>query len=249
MTKENLEEKISLPYYVNIDTINKMLAAVSKKGGDETSIKNIFGEGKFKECKRALISFGILNSNLTFTEFGKNLYYALNETEKFSAWAQVIKKIKPYDDFINYYVINRSNQVECEIEIIKKFWAQKNICKSDTMRKDAAITFAYIITLAGLGQFKKGKQGNTRIIFDLNKLNNYYHDHVTETREYSVSTDINNEDEIKKDATDKDASIAGDTTMVYKKTIKGNSNLNINIMVNVNSLEELKEIMEYLKND
>lgn len=244
MAKEKIEEVMSLPYYANVESITKLLAAVTKKSGDETSIKNLFGEGKYGECKRALLFFGILNKDMTFSDFGKKLNYALDESEKSKLWCDVVRNIQPYDNFLNYFALNQKGQTECDIELVKKFWAQNNICKSDMMRKDSAVTFAHILSLAGIGEFKKGKQGNTRIVFVLDNLNAYINNAANVGTVSNDALQSNAEQQVDSPAVNMPI-----TKQINYKNANGNVQVNINIDISVDSLAKLKEIMDYLKND
>ena len=242
-------KNVSLPYYVTVESINKLIDATKKKQGDEVAIKTLFGEGKYSNCKSALLLFNIITPTMQFTEFGKSIAYAIDENQKKNAWRTVISKIAAYDDFINYFLLNKKGISTCEIDTIKNFWGSKDICKSDTMRKDASITFGYILSLAGLGEFKKGKQNTSRIEFYLEEVKKYCDNDDTSSGFNLAQTENNLIKSITSQNTENNQVNIPDhsNSLLIPKQIK-QSNINVNISINVASIEELQKIMEYLKN-
>ncbi len=242
--KQEIKKNIALPYYVSVDTINKLMDAIKRKAGDEVSIKGIFGEGKYANCKSALLSFGIITNNMQFTPFGKTIAYAIDEQQKKDAWKKVIKSISAYDDFLIYFQLNKKGISTCELDIVKNYWGSRDICKSDQMRNDASITFGYILSLAGLGEYRKGKQGTSRIEFYLDELNKYCEiDNFVATNDEVQDT---NKNENPKQSNTETFSMP----INYKSIeLSQNKQINVNITINVNSVEELKEVLDCLKND
>lgn len=242
--KQEIKKNIALPYYVSVESINKLLDAIKRKAGDEVSVKAIFGEGKYANCKSALILFGIITNNMQFTTFGKSIAYAIDEQQKKDSWKQVIKNISAYDDFLVYFQLNKKGISSCELEIVKNYWGSRDICKSDQMRNDASITFGYILSLAGLGEYKKGKQGTSRIEFYLDELNKY-----CELENVEVASDetIN----VSEPATPAESQTETYSLPISSKNIEVTTNkqINVNITINVNSVDELKEVLSCLKND
>ena len=242
-------KNISLPYYVTVESINKLIDATKKKQGDEVAIKTLFGEGKYANCKSALLTFNIITPAMQFTEFGKTIAYAIDENQKKNAWKTVISKIAAYDDFINYFLLNKKGISTCELDTIKNFWGSKDICKSDAMRKDASITFGYILSLAGLGEFKKGKQNTSRIEFYLDEIKKYCETEDSSSSFNMTQTEINKVESIL--SQDRENHDVGGSdrpnSLIIPKHIQ-QSNINVNISINITSIEELQEIMEYLKN-
>jgi len=242
--KQEIKKNIALPYYVTVGTINKLIDAIKRKSGDEVSIKSIFGEGKYVNCKSALLLFGIITNNMQFTTFGKSIAYAIDEHQKKDAWKKVIKKISAYDDFLIYFQLNKKGISTCELDIVKNYWGSKDICKSDQMRNDASITFGYILSLAGLGEYRKGKQGTSRIEFYLDELNKYCEiDNFVSTN--NEVQDIN-KNEISQQSNTETFTLPNN----YKNIeLSQNKQINVNITINVNSVDELKEVLDCLKND
>ena len=185
---------------------------------------------------------------MQFTEFGKSIAYAIDENQKKNAWRTVISKIAAYDDFINYFLLNKKGISTCEIDTIKNFWGSKDICKSDTMRKDASITFGYILSLAGLGEFKKGKQNTSWIEFYLEEVKKYCDNDDTSSGFNLAQTENNLIKSITSQNTENNQVNIPDhsNSLLIPKQIK-QSNINVNISINVASIEELQKIIEVQK--
>lgn len=243
MTKEvsaNINE--SLPYYATVDGIKKLIEAIKKKPGDEKSVKTLFGEGKYAECKRALVFFDIISQDVAFTERGKRIAYENDEMKRVLEWRNVIRGVTAYDDFLNYYILNKKGQASCDIETVKNHWALKNVCKNDTMRKDAAITFANVLSFANLGEFKKGKKGNSRIELNLQELIAFCEQ--VEAAEEPISNNISSDAIIENPI----LSSVGHFCEKTEERTDSNQNVivNINVSITANDVNELKAILDLL---
>ncbi len=171
---DNLEEtnkKKSLPYFTTKDNVTKLIEATKLKEGAEESIKSFFGRGKYQDTKRTLQSFNVISDDMKLTNIGRIIAYSSEEKAELE-WFKIIMNYPPYEEFIQSFRINKKNGEDTiELEEVKKFWGLRDYGSSDNNRNDALTTFAYFIVLAGIGEFKIGRQKSpSRIIISTNKL-------------------------------------------------------------------------------
>lgn len=171
---DNLEEnnkKKSLPYFTTKDNVTKLIEATKLKEGAEESIRSFFGKGKYQDTKRTLQAFNVISDDMKLTDIGRIIAYS-SEDEAEREWFKIVMNYPPYEEFIQSFRINKKNGNDMiELEEVKRFWGLRDYGSSDNNRNDALTTFAYFIVMAGIGDFKIGRQKNpSRIIIARNKL-------------------------------------------------------------------------------
>lgn len=171
---DNLEEnnkKKSLPYFTTKDNVTKLIEATKLKEGAEEPIKSFFGRGKYQDTKRTLQFFNVISEDMRLTDIGRIIAYSSEEKAEWE-WFKIVMNYSPYEEFIQSFRIDKKKINDIiELEEIKKFWGLRDYGSSDNNRNDALTTFAYFIVMAGIGEFKIGRQKNpSRIIISRNKL-------------------------------------------------------------------------------
>lgn len=161
----------TLPYKATKENIEKLLDAVVKKQRNEQEIKAIYSGGKYEECKRTLITLELINKEMELTEQGRNIYYS-NQNEKEVEWYKVIKNYKPYENFIEYLINNRNDDlVEIDAEDVKSYWGKNSYGASDINIQEGVRTFGNILEISNLGKLIKGtNKTNTRLQIDLKEI-------------------------------------------------------------------------------
>lgn len=168
--EESMRRK-TLPCFTTKVNIMKFIQAIKLNEGDEIAIKDFFGRGKYSETKKTLQIFNIITDDMMLTEVGKTIAYSSEEEEK-KEWFKLIMNYPPYGDFIKTVGQNLETKNKViEFETIKKFWNSKGYGTSDGNRNDAITTFAHLIVITDIGEFKVGRQKNpSRIIISKKKL-------------------------------------------------------------------------------
>ncbi len=168
--EESIKRK-ALPCFTTKVNIMKFIQAIKLNEGDEIAIKDFFGRGKYSETKKALQIFNIITDDMMLTEVGKTIAYSSEEQAE-KEWFKLIMNYPPYGEFIKTVEQNfKTKNKIIEFEMIKKFWNSKSYGVSDGNRNDAITTFAHLIVLAGIGEFKVGRQKNpSRIIIAKDNL-------------------------------------------------------------------------------
>lgn len=163
----------TLPYKATKENIEKLLEAVVKKQKNEQEIKAIYSGGKYEECKRTLITLELISKDMELTEQGRNIYYS-NQNEKELEWYKVIRSYKPYDNFIEYLINNKNDEiVEIDAEEVKAYWGKNSYGASDINIKEGVRTFGNILEISNLGKLIKGtNKTHTRLQIDLKKIRN-----------------------------------------------------------------------------
>lgn len=167
---EKNEKQESLLYYVTKENVNKLIQAVKMKPGNEEDIKTSFGKGKYLQAKKALITLKILDDTMQFTDIGRDIAYDSPNVQEL--WFETIMKYKPYESYINSYIINhKDTNDDVDTTDIQNFWGRSGFGNSEQNRKDATSTFAAFLELAGIGEFTIGRRGNSsRILINYTKL-------------------------------------------------------------------------------
>ena len=209
---DNFEEnnkKKSLPYFATKENVMKLIEATKLKEGVEESIRSFFGKGKYQDTKRALQAFGVISDDMKLTDIGRIIAYS-SEEEAEKEWFKIIMNYPPYEEFIQSFRINNKNGNDSiELEEVKRFWGLRNYGSSDNNRNDALTTFAYFIVMAGIGEFKIGRQKNpSRIVIAKDKLEQKIK-LVLSNNEEETNNARNEEDEDKKQNQDKNLNNTG----------------------------------------
>lgn len=166
---EKEEKQESLLYYVTKENVNKLIQAVKMKPGNENDIKTSFGKGKYLQARKALITLKILDDTMQFTDIGRDIAYDSPNVQEL--WFGIIMKYKPYESYINSYIINHKGTNDVDTTDIQNFWGRNGFGNSEQNRKDATPTFAAFLELAGIGEFTIGRRGNSsRILINYTKL-------------------------------------------------------------------------------
>lgn len=194
---ENVKKE-TLPYNTTKDNVKKLIDAVKLKEGAEESIKSYFGKGKYLDTKRTLQTFGVISEEMTLTEKGRIIAYSSNDIIE-NEWFKILMDYSPYEEFIQSYRINNKNENNSiELEDVKKFWGLRNYGSSDNNRNEALTTFAYVIVMAGIGDFIIGrKKSPSRIVIDRKKLEeklNSKQNYINESleKQNNENIDLNN---------------------------------------------------------
>lgn len=246
----------TLPYKTTKENIEKLLAAVVKKAKNEPEIKAIYSGGKYDECKRTLITLELINKDMELTEQGKNVYYS-NQEERNKEWYMVIKNYKPYENFIQYLINSKSEDVlEIDAEEVKAYWGRNSYGASGINIQEGVRTFGNILEIANLGKMIKGtNKTNTRLQIDLKsirKFQNQTNDEPEKHKELKqVESSNYNEEEneiIKNNLIKKenDINIPNKDNVLLEEKRKDVPNINIDVNMTDWEIDKIEKVVEIL---
>ena len=245
----------TLPYKATKENIEKLLDAVVKKQRNEQEIKAIYSGGKYEECKRTLITLELISKDMELTEQGRNIYYS-NQGERELEWYKVIRNYKPYENFIEYLMNNKSDDIiEIDAEDVKAYWGKNSYGASDINIQEGVRTFGNILEISNLGKLIKGtNKTNTRLHIDLNKIRK-----IQSQSEVNINNDIEEDIENKEDLLESKKELIEDNithnelliedpNKIYCLEDKKKNVPNINIDVNMTDwdIDKIERVVEIL---
>jgi len=147
----------SLPAYTTMENMLKLIEALRRKNNDEEEVKPIFGmcDFTFRNTKSVLRRFGIIEeSNMDFTDVGRQIAYAENDEERRNIMYSIIMNYPPYKCLL--LNIDAKKEQQTELDSIIAFWGKNGYGSSERNRKQGAALFANIIKYVGFGKFIRG---------------------------------------------------------------------------------------------
>lgn len=102
-----------LPAYTTVENIIKLIDALRLKNNDEEEAKPLFGMGDstFTNTKSVLRTFKIIKeSNMDFTDEGRQIAYADNDEERKSIILGIILNHPPYESLLHEDLSNLLSQ-------------------------------------------------------------------------------------------------------------------------------------------